>query len=177
VAVAADLRFSSIGAGDQHTCGLTIDGSAYCWGNNWRGQLGTDVEGSIANPVRVKTGRTFAVIKSGGEHTCAITSEREAYCWGSNWRGQLGNDFPFADPRYNAGDYMSGTPEPVLGRYEFLSMSAGGEYHTCGITIQGDAYCWGSNLFGQLGYGKLEYFPGTTLRASITPKRVVAPSF
>ena len=32
VPVAGDLRFSSITAGDQYTCGMTFDSEVYCWG-------------------------------------------------------------------------------------------------------------------------------------------------
>jgi alpha-tubulin suppressor-like RCC1 family protein len=40
VSVAGDLRFSSIAAGDQHTCAMTLDSQVYCWGLGWQGSLG-----------------------------------------------------------------------------------------------------------------------------------------
>src|SRR5690606_10393027 len=36
----------------------------------------------------------------------------------------------------------------------FASIS-GGRHHTCGISTLGDAYCWGSGSFGQLGNGSV----------------------
>ena len=30
---------------------------------------------------------------------------------------------------------------------------SGGDYHSCGVTTTGDAYCWGWNQYGQLGDG------------------------
>jgi alpha-tubulin suppressor-like RCC1 family protein len=40
VPVEGNLRFTSLSAGDGHTCGTTSSGRAYCWGNNELGQLG-----------------------------------------------------------------------------------------------------------------------------------------
>lgn len=41
-------------------------------------------------------------------------------------------------------------PHAVVGGHSFTSVAAG-VFHTYGVTTGGDAYCWGSNRFGQLG--------------------------
>ena len=41
-------------------------------------------------------------------------------------------------------------PASVGGGFVFRQVS-GGRYHSCGVTLAGDGYCWGSNLEGQLG--------------------------
>lgn len=38
--VAGDLVFATVSAGNQHACGLSSEGVAYCWGLNENGQLG-----------------------------------------------------------------------------------------------------------------------------------------
>ena len=68
---------------------------------------------------------------------------RKAYCWGDPTYGQIAGDLN-----------VSSTPRAVAGNLTFTSISAGGT-HTCALTAAGDAYCWGRNLFGELGDGSL----------------------
>ncbi len=51
--------FKSISAGRSHTCGILTNGSAYCWGDNEYGQLGTGLNSAqlanSSNPAAVNT--------------------------------------------------------------------------------------------------------------------------
>jgi len=40
LAVGGGLQFRSVGVGNEHTCGVALDGSGYCWGRNTSGELG-----------------------------------------------------------------------------------------------------------------------------------------
>jgi len=72
-------------------CATTTDGGAYCWGNNFYGQLGNGTTTSSDRPVAVAlSGHKVTSISLGNAHTCAVT-DGGAYCWGSNSNGQLGN--------------------------------------------------------------------------------------
>lgn len=42
----------------------------------------------------------------------------------------------------------------------FLMVTAGAD-HACALTDRGEAYCWGSNEFGQLGHGSADSIPHT----------------
>ena len=55
----------------------------------------------------------------------------------------------------------------MVGGLGFVSLDAGGS-HTCGVVPSGDAFCWGSNSFGELG-------DGDTGTDSATPVRVLDP--
>ena len=133
---------ASVSAGDNHSCGLTPEGAAYCWGDNTFGELGNGTMTGSTTPVAVSGGRRFVVLSAGSRHTCGLTPAGAAYCWGSNPTGQVGNG--------TTND--ASTPVPVSDGLTFAALSAGG-FHTCGITTAGAAYCWGSNLEGQLGAG------------------------
>ncbi len=142
------LVFATVTAGEEYSCGLTIGGTAYCWGDNSLGQLGTGSTSPSTTPVAVTGGLTFASLSAGFAHTCGITTGGAAYCWGSNQYGGLGDGSTTA----------SATPVAVVGGPSFVQVSAGhslffGE-HTCGLTADGTAYCWGDGHLGQLGNGR-----------------------
>ncbi len=51
--VSGGLTFVVLSAGGSHTCGVTPDGSIYCWGSNSSGQLGDGTLIDRGAPVRV----------------------------------------------------------------------------------------------------------------------------
>lgn len=52
--VVTQLRFVSLALGFFHTCGLTADGSVYCWGQNDHGQLGDGTTTDRGSSTRVR---------------------------------------------------------------------------------------------------------------------------
>jgi alpha-tubulin suppressor-like RCC1 family protein len=143
VAVGGALKFHSLTAGHHYTCGLSTEGTAHCWGDNTNGQLGDETQNQRLMPARVAGGLTLESLAAGGEHTCGITSQGAAYCWGSALFSQLGSLF--------AG-ISSPEPTAVVGGLRFRTITAGYS-HSCGITTDAVAYCWGFNGKGGLGDG------------------------
>lgn len=142
--------WASVSAGGNHTCALKVDGTAYCWGSNSDGQLGTVASDTTCGkgnnlypctlvPRRVDTQLTFLSISAGMSHTCAISADRQAYCWGNNDNGQV-------------ADFASSGPVlvHVPGTLPYAQISAGAT-HTCAIRSDGALFCWGANDRGQLG--------------------------
>src|SRR5687768_8125709 len=65
--VGTALAFPKLSAGYYHACGLTTAGEAWCWGDNYWGQLGIGTDDSEAHPVakRVNTTLRFKSIATG----------------------------------------------------------------------------------------------------------------
>jgi len=64
-------------AGARHSCGLTVEGEAVCWGS--------DADGQSSPPPDVR----FVSLVAGDRHTCGLDSELRVYCWGDDSAGQL----------------------------------------------------------------------------------------
>ena len=134
-----------VAAGQYHSCALAADGAAYCWGNNLSGQLGNGTRSGSAVPVAVAGGHAFAQIVAGNAHSCALEADGTAWCWGSTLAGALGDGSRPVSPPFSQP-----TPVAVAGGHTFAALTAGGN-HTCGLTADDAALCWGEDLFGALG--------------------------
>ena len=153
---------TSLALGDGHTCvlsSLPAAGAAWCWGSNGFGQLGKGTpiistnSDSVMQAVAMPAGVTFVKLYAGEYHSCGISTAGAAYCWGRNDYGQLGDG-----TRTNQS-----APVAVGGGLAFRSLSLG-ELFSCGVVAAlgtpgqqssspGTIYCWGDNVFGQLGNG------------------------
>lgn len=142
-----ELDIAEISSGGIHSCAVTEDHKAYCWGDGLFGKLGNGAETSSNVPVLVKGGYAFTSISAGkfNTYTCGVTEDHKAYCWGKGGiYGRLGNE------TFNDSNYLE--PQLVVGGHPFKSISAG-DNHTCAITTDDKAYCWGRDQSGKLGNG------------------------
>jgi len=133
-------KFASVSVGSEagHSCALTTEGAAYCWGGlNSAGELGNGSvrvsDGTLTPDTtarrRVTGGVRFRTIAVGAGYTCGTTADAAVYCWGSN-------------QAINAtGPVNQGTPTPTLlagARWSAVSAAMEGP---CGIVPQGGVTC------------------------------------
>jgi alpha-tubulin suppressor-like RCC1 family protein len=144
VVVSGGLTFQALSVSKvtDLTCGLSSAGAAYCWGQNFQGQLGDGTTTPRLVPTPVAGGLAYKSIAVGNGHVCAVTTDGVAYCWGTSPNGAMGDGSP--GPRL--------TPTLAVPGLAFQSVVAGSDF-TCGLTPGGVAYCWGLGVFGQLGDG------------------------
>jgi alpha-tubulin suppressor-like RCC1 family protein len=126
------VSIQDLAASRESSC-VTLAGGVKCWGRH----LGTNVS-AFATPDH---------LTAGDGQVCTLLGQ-VASCTGTNNWGEFG-----------IGSNMTPAVTPVLVKappplYTVLSAGAA---HTCGITPDGNAYCWGSNQAGQLGNGSASY--------------------
>jgi alpha-tubulin suppressor-like RCC1 family protein len=154
------LALANISAGNAHSCGVTVAGEGWCWGegDSQTGALGSgDVVPALAPTpldasVTLVSVNAAAMNSSYNQFTCGLDDAGGAWCWGANRRGQLGST-SFDSCAVEGGQVpCSVSPEPVATDLTFRSIVPGLEF-VCGLDDAEGAWCWGTNAQGQLGNG------------------------
>jgi alpha-tubulin suppressor-like RCC1 family protein len=145
VSTPAPTGWTSVTAGEGHTCATRSDATLWCWGWNDAGQLGIGSKTEQDQPQQVTTPAPagWTSVIAGDQHTCA-TRTHDLWCWGFNRYGQLGigSNINQARPRHVVVPAGTG-----------WSLMALGSLHTCATRTGHALWCWGYNHNGQLGIG------------------------
>lgn len=145
------VQFSAVTVGatvsPAFSCGLDLEGAAYCWGGGGFGNLGGGVFGNSIEPLQVVGGHTWSKISAGSVHACGLTTQGTGYCWGSGSGGALGNGISG-----NGSFDNRNAPVPITTTLAWLDIGSAFT-GTCAIGQAGAGYCWGSNAWGRLGDG------------------------
>ncbi|MFL5447813.1 MAG: Ig-like domain-containing protein [Gemmatimonadales bacterium] len=164
--VATEVLFDSLRVGGGVACALTAAGEPWCWGtSNETGNLGDGTTTAHLTPAPVAGGLILKSIVPGAGYTCGLLLDGAARCWGANDWGVFGT-----------GDRESSlVPREAAAGIQFRTISLSptvqsGGPHTCGMSLGGDAYCWGTNEVGQLAtYPRTQISESPTLVLSPTP--------
>jgi len=125
-------------------CGIAADSTAWCWGSNAVGQLGSDraTASRSTGAERVHGPRKWRMLTVGSNFACGVAADGRGWCWGAG--SSLGSATALE---------QSATPVPVAGDRTWQSISAGTN-HACGIAQGGAVWCWGKAGNGALGNGQ-----------------------
>ncbi len=129
-------RQISAGSGSGPTCGIKVNGSLWCWGNDGNGQIGNgaDTTNDRVSPTLVSDAGPFVYV-SPFVSTVALKADGTAVSWGQKLNGALGQGDTTSVPT------SIPAPAPVVGGIKFAAISSGNS--VCGLSFEGKAYCWG----------------------------------
>ena len=142
VSLLQNRNILSVSAGAVHCIALDADGSVFTWGSHALGQCGSGTIRDEFHPLpgRVQLfgfGRAHSVF-AGRSYSLVVTEERKLLTFGY----VPGSVVPFGVPRI--------VPFPDSVR---ISSTCGGYRHALALTESGEIFVWGSNEYGQLGFG------------------------
>ena len=179
-----NTQVSDVTAGDRHTCIVTSNGEAKCWGHNGginNMSLGNssftgtntstpqtvDLAGagsqwtSSSNPV-------FSSVVAGNGATCGTLAQNSSLiCWGNGVATQSGHSAGTSILGSGSGPSIHSTFVNITGQHN--TSVAVGDLHACAVTGS-SLSCWGKETSGALGDGS----PNTT--NSSTPVTVTSPT-
>ena len=115
----------------------------HCWGSNEGFAFGMPEE-RVYPMVKVLEGAGWIQIYVGSGHTCALHESGRLECVGVNSSGIAAR-----------GDAYDVLPEfAPIDSQPFVVQSISAEFnHICAFSEKEEAYCWGSNSYGELGFG------------------------
>lgn len=136
---------TQLAAGVNHTCALLSNKTVKCWGEGYKGQLGSYPATGGATyykttPTPVAGLNNVKQIVAGAKHTCALlTTSRNIKCWGNQEFGVIGNSLYTAAAKPNPSDVRF--LRLALG--DTITKLSAGFYHTCALLGNGTIGCWG----------------------------------
>ncbi|QLE79292.1 regulator [Francisella sp. Scap27] len=133
-----------ISKGSDYNCEYTVAGQVRCW--KYKIRQAEDTNRGVSEKILKNYNglKQMKDVSSGDDFNCALDNANEAYCWGSNRRGQLGSETKSKNVK---------KPLKVASDVKFSKIYTKAHY-TCGIDLDGHAYCWGDGSNGEVGNGK-----------------------
>ena len=89
--IAGPSSMAVLGAGDDHTLAVSMDGTLWVWGDNSSSQLGEGSTTPRSYPMGLVAPPEALAVDGGTAHTVAVGSDGRVWAWGSNASGRLGD--------------------------------------------------------------------------------------
>ena len=142
----------TISSGSSHNCGIDMNGTIQCWGDDSYGQISASPNGK------------FTQVSSGNGNSCAVDNDGKIHCWGYNYNNKstpptglftqvsvgLNNTCAIdTDGNIQCWGYDAFGQSTDIPSGTFMQVTAG-LYHACGIDMNGTIQCWGNNNSGEV---------------------------
>jgi alpha-tubulin suppressor-like RCC1 family protein len=132
---------SAVSVGERHGC-VVRQFVPFCWGDNSHGQVDPSrAAGFEASPVMLDDFAGLRDIAAGARHTCVVYLDGGVRCFGDDSLGQLGDGVVSGGRRLGTVVDLGGPAWRLVA----------GTSHTCAVREDGQVFCWGANLHGQVG--------------------------
>jgi alpha-tubulin suppressor-like RCC1 family protein len=149
-----------VSAGSAFTCGIRRAGTLWCWGAGSSGELGEGApRASALSPRQVQADSLseaawsdWRSVSAGGGVACGVREDGSLWCWGFGEDGRLGIGHDGDDRALPTRVVASGEPVGGTAWSDWTHVSVGAR-HSCGLRIDGSAWCWGRANSGERGDG------------------------
>lgn len=129
-----DRAWKSVSAARYHSCGVLDDLTVQCWGAPSGSPFNV---GQIA-PTPGRGALKWRAVSTAAWSTCGVTEQGAALCWGCGAPDTLGRSRGVSA----LGDVNKGQCKVPADVDEWDSVATA-EYHSCGVTANGEIRCWG----------------------------------
>ena len=145
--ISVGTNWKQVSCGYNYTAAIKTTGELWLWGSNDSCQLGRQLGLAVpgSSPMQTTVGGTnWKQVSCGAMHTAAVKTDGTLWTWGSNTYMQLGRSAS------TSGTTFSTPMQTTVGGTNWRQVAAG-KSQTAAIKTDGTIWCWGWNLFGELG--------------------------
>jgi alpha-tubulin suppressor-like RCC1 family protein len=142
-------NWSQVSCCSNYSLAIKTDGTLWGWGQNSNGQLGDNTTGSKSSPSQTITlGTNWKQVYAGAYHCAAVKTDGTLWCWGNNLQyGALGDNTII----------LRSSPVQTVAFGTNWKQVACGYNNTAAVKQDGTLWCWGYNVYGQLGDGTITH--------------------
>ena len=140
--VGTDVTWTQVSAGNLHVLAIKSDGTLWAWGQNNKGQLGTNNTTNYCSPVQIGAAEWAYVSCDWQRSVHAVKTDGTLWGWGYNYYGSVGD-----------GSTTDRSSPVQIGSLTDWKLVGSNSYTPTAIKTDGTLWSWGRGGTGNLGDG------------------------